>query len=189
MGNDGSKKESCNLLKTLSDAIFMLGCEKNSDKMWWTGYGNYGALSGHNDFGPNIVVHNSVSCYGSPSYYMEKMLFADNPGTRVLPFQTAAKCFWSVSVDNDSGRNDILLKVANNTGISESVNITIKGADKVDRAGHSITLTGAPEDENSLTDPTRVFPSEGTFIADTRFNYVFPAWSITVLRVGVSSKK
>ena len=30
----------------LGDAVFMLGCEKNSERMWWTGYGNYGGLAG-----------------------------------------------------------------------------------------------------------------------------------------------
>ncbi len=190
MGNDGSKKESCNLIKTIADAVFMLGCEKNSDKMWWTGYGNYGALTGHNDFGPNIVVHNSVSSYGSPSYYMQKMLFSDNPGTRVLPFtQNTADCYWSASVDTDSGRNDVLLKVVNNKSTSETVSITLKGASKVDRIGHSTTLTGAPDDENSISNPERVVPTPGTFTAGPGFRYVFPPWSITVLRVGVLSQK
>jgi alpha-L-arabinofuranosidase len=165
MGNDGSKKESCNLLKTIADALFMLGCEKNSDKMWWTGYGNYGA-------------------------FMQKMLFSDNPGTRVLPFtQNTTNCYWSASVDTVSGRNDVLLKVVNNKSTSETVSITLKGAVKVDQTGHSTTLTGAPDDENSISNPGRVVPSPGTFTAGPRFRYVFPAWSITVLRVGVLRQK
>jgi alpha-L-arabinofuranosidase len=187
MGKDGSKMESSNLLKAIADAIFMLGCEKNSEKMWWTGYGNYEALSGHNDFGPNIVVHSSVSCYGSPSYYMQKMLFADNQGTRVLPFtQNAVNCYFSASVDTGSDKKEILLKVANNKGLSETVDITLKGAGKVYPAGRSLTITGAPDDENSLDNPTKIVPSPGTFAAGRRFRYTFPAWSITVLRVGVS---
>ncbi|MEI6048063.1 MAG: alpha-L-arabinofuranosidase C-terminal domain-containing protein [Bacteroidota bacterium] len=186
MGDDGSKKESCNLLKTIADAVFMLGCERNSEKMWWTGYGNYGALSGHNDFGPNIVVHNSVSSYGSPSYYMQKILFSDNQGTRVLPFtQNTANCFWSASVDTESGKNDVLLKVANNKSTSESVIIVLKGVHKIDRVGHSSTLTGAPDDENSIENPTKVVPSESTFSAGSSFKYQFPAFSITVLRIGL----
>jgi alpha-L-arabinofuranosidase len=186
MGNDGSKKESSNLLKTLSDAAFMLGCEKNSEKIWWTGYGNYGAFSGHNDFGPNIVVHNSVSNYVSPSYYMQKMLFSDNQGTRVLPFtQNTVKCFLSATVDTESGKNDILLKVANNKNSSESVNIVLKGVHKVDREGHSTTLTGAPDDENSIENPVKVVPNEDTFSAGNRFKYIFPAYSVTVLRIRV----
>jgi alpha-L-arabinofuranosidase len=169
----------------LGDAVFMLGCEKNSERIWWTGYGNYAGLAGHGDFGPCIVWNDAVSNFASPSYYMQKMLFTDNQGTRLLPFtQNTANCFWSVSVDTASGKNDILLKVANKSGTAESVNITLKGADRIDPAGHSVTLTGAPEDENSLTYPTKVVPSTGTFVAGTSFQYLFPAYSVTVLRIG-----
>jgi alpha-L-arabinofuranosidase len=118
---------------------------------------------------------------------MQKMLFSDNQGTRVLPFtQTTAHCFWSASVDTASGRNDILLKVANKSGTSEAVNITLKGVGKVNSAGRSMTLTGAPEDENSIANPTKVVPSPGTFAAGTSFKYRFPAYSVTLLRIGFS---
>jgi alpha-L-arabinofuranosidase len=104
-----------------------------------------------------------------------------------LPFtQTTANCFWSVSEDTASGKHDVLLKVANKSGASESVNITLKGVEKVDPAGHAITLTGAPEDENSLANPTKVVPSTGTFAAGASFKYRFPAYSVAVLRIGFS---
>jgi hypothetical protein len=81
----------------LGDAVFMLGCEKNSERMWWTGYGNYAGLIDHGNFGPCIVWNDAVSCFASPSYYMQKMLFSDNMGTRILPFtQNTANCFYRV---------------------------------------------------------------------------------------------
>jgi alpha-N-arabinofuranosidase len=169
----------------LGDAVFMLGCEKNSERMWWTGYGNYAGFAGHGDFGPCIVWNDAVSCFGSPSYYMQKMLFSDNQGTRLLPFtQNTTNCYWSASIDKESGKNDVLLKLVNNKGTSESVDIILKGVDKVDPVGHSTTLTGAPDDENSLANPTKIFPSTGTFKAGSSFKYLSPAYSITVLRLG-----
>ena len=174
----------------LGDAVFMLGCEKNSERIWWTGYGNYAGFAGHGDFGPCIVWNDAVSCFASPSYYMQKMLFTDNQGTRVLPFtQNTAGCYWSASVDTKSGKNDILLKVVNKSNSSESVNIVLKGVDRVDSKGHSTTLTGAPDDENSLTNPAKVFPSAGTFTAGASFKYDFPAYSVTVLRIGIYKPK
>ena len=59
----------------LSDAVFMLGCEKNSERMWWTGYGNYAGLVGHGNFGPCIVWNDAVSSFVTPAYHMQKMLF------------------------------------------------------------------------------------------------------------------
>jgi alpha-L-arabinofuranosidase len=168
----------------LSDAVFMLGCEKNSGRLWWTGYGNYAGLVGHGNFGPCIVWNDAVSCFATPSYYMQKMLFTDNMGTRVLPFtQNTANCYWSASVDTESGKNDILLKVANKSATSETVNITLEGTDKINPVGHSTTLKGTPEAENSLAQPTRIIPSESTFTAGSSFKYLVPAYSVTVLRI------
>ena len=159
---------------------------KNSERMWWTGYGNYGSFTGQCNFGPCIVWNDAVSHFATPSYYMQKMLFSDNQGTRVLPFtQNTANCFWSASIDTESGKNDILLKVVNNKTTSESVNITLSGADNVNPEGHSNILTGAPAEENSLTNPEKVVPSAGTFTAGRSFKYLFPANSITVLRIGL----
>jgi len=173
----------------LGDAVFMLGCEKNSERMWWTGYGNYAGFSGHSDFGPCIVWNDAVSCFASPAYYMQKMLFTDNQGTRVLPFtQNATNCYWSASVDTTSVRNDVLLKVANNKGTSETVNITLKGVNNVNSEGHYTILTGALDAENSLSDPTKIIPSTGTFIAGSSFTYTFPANSVNVLRIGLKNR-
>ena len=157
--------------------------------MWWTGYGNYAGLVGHGNFGPCIVWNDAVSSFASPSYYMQKMLFTDNQGSRVLPFtQNSANCYWSVSVDNESGKNDILLKVVNNKGTTESVNITLNGAINVNPEGHSTTLTGVPDAENSLANPTSIVPSAGKFKAGTSFNYTFQAYSVSVLRIGLLNK-
>lgn len=170
----------------LGDAVFMLGCDKNSERIWWTGYGNYGGLVEHGNFGPCIVWNDAVTNFASPSYYMQKMLFTDNQGTHVLPFsQNTENCYWSASIDTESGKKDILLKVVNKSAGPESVNILLKGAGKVSPQGHFTVLTGSPEDENSLDNPVRIFPSSGTFIADTEFKYLFPASSVTVLRIGL----
>jgi alpha-N-arabinofuranosidase len=170
----------------LGDAAFMLGCEKNSERVWWTGYGNYSGFVGHSNFGPCIVWNDAVSYFCAPSYYGQKMLFTDNRGTRVLPFiQNTDNCFWSATIDKESGRNDVLIKVVNKSATPESVDIILKGVAKVDPQGHYTILTGAPDDENSLADPTKVFPKADTFVAGTSFKYNVPAFSINVLRVKV----
>ncbi|MCK9410794.1 MAG: carbohydrate binding domain-containing protein [Prolixibacteraceae bacterium] len=170
----------------LGDAVFMLGCEKNSERMWWTGYGNYAGVVGHSDYGPCIVWNDAVSSFVTPSYYMQKMLFSDNQGTHVLPFtQNTANCFWSASVDTESGKNDVLLKVANNKVASETVTISLKGVGKVNPVGQFTVLTGTLDAENSISNPTKVIPSAGTFTAGNAFIYTFPANSVSVLRISV----
>jgi alpha-L-arabinofuranosidase len=168
----------------LGDAVFMLGCEKNSSNMWWTGYGNYAGVVGHSDFGPCIVWNDAVSCFTTPSYYMQKMLFSDNAGTRLLPFnQNSLYCFWSTSIDTADGKHDVLLKVANMQPAAETVSIGLKGVARVNPAGQSTVLTGSPLDENSLENPTKIVPVVGTFAAGEKFEYTFPPHSVTVLRI------
>jgi len=89
-------------------------------------------------------------------------------------------------MDTESGKKDVLLKVVNKSGISESVRITLSGAGKVDPIGTSSWLTGTPDAENALARPNQVVPSSGTFPAGGSLKYLFPAYSITVLRVGLS---
>lgn len=174
----------------LGDAVFMLGCEKNSERIWWTGYGNYAGIVNHSDFGPCIVWNDAVSCFATPSYYMQKMLFSDNQGTRVLPFsQNTKNCYWSASIDTETDKNDILLKVVNKSATSESVNITLKGAGKVNPVGHSTILTGEPGAENSIKYPNKVIPSKSKFAAGNSFKYLFPSNSVTVLRIGLLKPK
>jgi alpha-L-arabinofuranosidase len=168
----------------LGDAAFMLGCERNSSKIWWSGYGNYAGLIGHGNFGPCIVWNDAVSCFGSPSYYMQKMLFTDNAGTRLLSFdQKSSKCYWSVSVDNESAKNDILIKVVNNGAVPETVKIELKGIKSINSEGYITAMNGNPGDENTIADPRKSIPSVSTFKAKKRFEYTFPAYSATVLRI------
>jgi alpha-L-arabinofuranosidase len=170
----------------LGDAVFMLGCEKNSERMWWTGYGNYASFVGQCSFGPCIVWNDAVSNFGSPSYYMQKMLFSDNFGTQVLPFtQNTDSCFWSTSIDKASGKNDILLKVANKSTVAETFTINLKGAEKVSPKGYSTTLSSTLNAVNTIEKPNNVTPKTSIFVAGNSFNYTLPANSISVLRIGI----
>ncbi len=172
----------------LSDAAFMLGCERNSERMWWTGYGNYAGLLGHGNFGPCIVWNDAVTCFASPSYYMQKMLFTDNAGTRTLPVNLdAGGCYCSASVYTQEGKNELILKIVNMNETGRTIKIVLDGSVKVNPRGHSTVLKGAPGDENSIEDPYKIVPVKGTFAADANFKYLFPAHSATVLRIALNN--
>jgi hypothetical protein len=170
----------------LADAIFMLGCEKNSERMSWTGYGNFGSIVGHGDFGANLLWFDAVSCYGNPGYYMHTTLFGNNHGTRILPFTSnASHTYFSTSVDNASGKNDILVKAVNKTDNPEAVDITLSGVSDLSSDGHFTMITAANDAANSVTNPRNVYPATGAFAAGSSFEYSFPARSMTVLRITV----
>jgi len=183
-GNGGNVKSL--LIDGINDAIFLLGCEKNSERIWWVGYGNYAGVIGHGNYGPNMIWNDAVNNFVTPSYLVQKMLFSDNTGTRILPFfDNTTSCFWSASIDTISNKRDIILKVANKKNTAEPVKITLKGVRKVDPVGHVSFITGSPDDENSITNPNKVNINDDSFTADVSFNYVVQAYSVTVLRIKV----
>ena len=170
----------------LADGIFMLGCEKNSVRMSWTGYGNFGSIVGHGDFGCNLLWFDAVSCYGNPGYYMHKTLFGNNHGTRILPFTANTRnTYFSTSIDNADGKNDILVKAVNKSDNKENVAINLDGASDVSPTGNYTMITTANDAANSVENPTNVYPGKGTFTAGNNFVYTFPARSMTVLRIEI----
>jgi alpha-L-arabinofuranosidase len=173
-----------NYADAMGDAIFMLGCERNSERIWWTGYGNYAGLMDHGNFGPCIVWNDAVTCFCAPSYYAQKMLFTDNQGSKVLPYiQNLTGMYWSASVDQKNGKKDVLLKIVNNREVQEKVNISLEGIGSAGSSGKFSMITGDPDDENSIKEPEKIIPKNGTFEAGKSFDFTFPGYSVTVLRV------
>jgi alpha-L-arabinofuranosidase len=70
----------------LGDAAWLTGMERNSDVVVISAYApllvnvNRGAAQ----WGTNLIGYDALTCFGSPSYYVQKM-FAENRGDTVLP--------------------------------------------------------------------------------------------------------
>ena len=80
---------------------------------------------------------------------------------------------------------DIILKVVNLTGEVQDTEITLDGVAHVASKAHAIVLTSNdPNDENSLSEPTRVAPVElDVHGIAPAFRYPFPPHSLTILRI------
>lgn len=168
----------------LNDAVFMLGCEKNTQKLWWTGYGNYAGMINHGNFGPCLVWNDAVTNFVTPAYYMQKVLFSDNPSTNLLSFTNNSKdCYLSASLDENNGKKDIILKAVNKSSKPTTINIKLKGAEKIVNRGIYTLLTAKLDDENTIEQPNKVKPSSGSFKVSSTFAYTFPKHSIVVLRI------
>ncbi len=77
-----------NMKSALGDAAFLSGLERNSDVVVMECYAPLfvNVNPGASQWGTNLIGYNAVSCFGSPSYYAQKM-FAENRGDRVLPVE------------------------------------------------------------------------------------------------------
>jgi alpha-L-arabinofuranosidase len=178
-----------NLDTALSEAACMTGLERNGDVVQMA---SYAPLFAHVDgwqWKPDLIWVNNLQSYGTPNYYVQK-LFANNPGDVTVPLKLAApdgaKIFASATRDNASG--EVILKVVNGGSSAVDVKLNLAGATKVASKATVFTLTSASvQDENSFTDPEKVFPKESKLkISAPQFGYTFPANSLTVLRLKIT---
>ena len=147
----------------LGDAAWMTGMERNSDVVIMASYAplltnvNPGGLQWDTD----LIGYNAMESYGSPSYYAQ-VLFSSHRGDQILASNFSGepvRVFRSVTRDSKTGT--IYLKLVNASGVPSTVNVQMKGASGVESAGTEYTLTApTTQTTNSITDPTRVVPTE-----------------------------
>ena len=75
-----------NLSAAIGEAAFMTGMEKNSDKVIMNSYAPMFVNVNDRKWNPDMIVYNSSTAYGTPSYYVQK-LFATNLGNVIIPIK------------------------------------------------------------------------------------------------------
>jgi alpha-N-arabinofuranosidase len=196
-----------NFNAALGDAAFMTGMERNSDIITMASYAPLFANVNHGAFQwtPDLIGYNAVSVYGSPSYYAQKM-FSTYIGDQVInidvkniPVQmqrlNRTDSAYGVKAENipvlyqvatkNSKTGTVYLKVVNTGSSAQNVSINLKGVTKIASNVLSIVLKADdPKETNSITDPEKLIPITTKIKGmNKNFNYVFPAYSISVLQI------
>lgn len=106
-------------------------------------------------------------------------------GKLILTFEpeTAPLQFFATGYDEASG--EVIVKVVNTEGKPYPMRMKLEGASKVEPEGKVITLSAASDtDENSFEEPMKISPQQSTYKGfGTEFDYTFPAFSYTILRL------
>jgi alpha-N-arabinofuranosidase len=152
----------------------------------------------------DLIGYDALTSYGSPAYYAQKM-FSTMHGDEILatdsqniptresqpragrgggtppPPRQIRQIFFDATRDSRSGI--IYLKVVNEAGTAQRINIQINGAAKIAPDGEAVSLTASsPNDTNSLGQPQRIVPrTEKVGDLSANFAREFPPYSITVL--------
>lgn len=168
----------------IGDAAFMAAMERNSDLIKMQCYAPLfvNVNPGARQWRPNLIGYDAISCYGSPSYYAIQM-FSRNVGDEILNTALADTSVQG-SATRDTKTGDIFIKIVNSETTAEPLNIQIKGTVSLASKGTALTLTGKPEDGNSISQPRNVFPVT-TKMRDVKpeFTYTLPADSVVVLKL------
>ncbi len=176
-----------NLQAALADAAWLTGIERNSDLVIMASYAplfvnvNPGAAQ----WVPDLIGYNALTCYGSPSYWVQVM-FARHLGTEIVPASLASagpRVFESVT--SDPARHKLFIKIVNATSLPKPLTITLDGVAKISPHATLITLSGkTPNATNSITHPRTIVPVyRALTLAGPKFERTFVPYSVNVLEV------
>ena len=170
----------------LGDAVWMASMERNSDIVKMQCYSPLfvNVNPGARQWRPDMIGYDALNSFGSPSYYAFRM-FSRNHGDEILKTSLDAGPL-TCAVTEDSKRGIIFVKLVNPQSVPQMLTLDIKNVRALKSTGTSTTLAAAPEDTNSINDPTKVVPVIAK-ISDIKpvFHYTLPANSITVLKLNI----
>ncbi|KAJ6489593.1 glycoside hydrolase [Mycena vitilis] len=174
-----------------AEAAFMTGMERNSDVVFASAYAPSFQHIRNYQWTPDIITYDASRLVKSTSYYVQQM-FSTNRGTHVLATNPAstnetAPLFWVASYNNDT---DVVFLKVSNTGTTDLVadiflDFTVTGfgsATSISSPALS-PISGLFNVSNTLEQPNQIIPVSSSFALPFahRFNYTFPATSVTVV--------
>ena len=176
-----------NLQATLGDAAFLTGLERNTDLIVMASYAplfvnvDPGAMQWPTD----LIGYNSLSSFGSASYWMQVM-FSEYLGTEVVDanLSNGGPRVFASATRNDADRK-LYIKVVNANSVPKAIHIALDGASKVASTATLVTLSAkTPNATNSIRDPHEVVPVKRTVsITGSKFEQTFAPYSVNVLEV------
>ena len=200
-------KPTPNFNSALGDAAWMTGMERNSDLVVLSCSAplfvnvNPGGMQWESD----LIGYNTLTSYGSPSYYAQQM-FSNYHGDKVvntvgegIPVQlqklnhkdslnkvtpkTYPSLFYVTTRDSNTGR--LYIKVVNAGDAAKDVVLDLKGVSSVKSSGKIVLMKAdKPEDTNTITEPEKITPVTLSYKGFKKtFSYHFPKYSITVLQI------
>ncbi|MCQ2251625.1 MAG: carbohydrate binding domain-containing protein [Bacteroidales bacterium] len=157
---------------SIYEAAFMTGMERNADVVHMATFAPLFAHVEGWQWRPDAIWFDNSSSFRTCSYYVQQM-FATNKGTNTVPLLIGKKTvagdnnqdglFASAVVDNKT--NEVIVKVVNTSKKEQFIALNfngIKGSHNV----KTITLhTDNMEAENSLDNPNRITPHNGSMTA------------------------
>ena len=170
----GSNKHKWNHYYTsLLEAAHMTGIERNADIVHMATYAPLFAHVEGWQWRPDAIWFDNLRMFKSVSYYVQQ-LYACNKGTNVLPLTMEGKpvagqegqdgLFASSVFDKNTG--EVIVKVVNTGDKPQPLSIQFNGMKGI-RTAQIITLThDGDDDENTLDNPERIIPIEGTCQVD-----------------------
>ena len=158
---------------SILEAAFMTDMERNADVVYMTAYAPLFAHVEGWQWRPDLIWYDNLRMFKSCSYYVQQM-YAVNKGTNVLRMTMNKQpiagqpgqdgLFASSVFDKNTG--EVIIKIINTSKQSQPVSVKLVGM-KGTRTAETITLSHiGMDDENTLDNPEKITPKNGTLSVD-----------------------
>jgi alpha-N-arabinofuranosidase len=175
----------------LGDAAFMTSMERNSDLIKIASYAPLlvNVSPGAMQWPTDLIGYDSLTSYGSPSYYAQCMFGAHigdgQPQNSITGVDPNARFYYSVTESSDT--KVLHLKLVNATTEDQPLEISLKGLGAGVHEAKMSSLHGATfEATNTITEPTTIHPVDGTLrFTGATLKHTVPAYTIEVVDIAV----
>jgi alpha-L-arabinofuranosidase len=176
------------LAAAVGEAAFITGMERNADLVLGASYAPILVNVNAPTWPTNLIGYDALSSFGSPSYYVQRLLGTQRGDTVVRSqFQGSNGQLASV-VSRDARTGALFVTVVNPSDTLQLMRVSVSGAGRIAGRGTATVLSGDVAAQNTLADPVHVAPVTAEVGGlGTSFAYQFPAHSVTVLRLGSQS--
>ena len=158
---------------SILEAAFMTDMERNADVVYMTAYAPLFAHVEGWQWRPDLIWYDNLRMFKSCSYYVQQM-YAVNKGTNVLRMTMNKQpiagqpgqdgLFASSVFDKNTGEE--IIKMINTSRLPQPVSVKLVGM-KGTRTAETITLShNGMDDENTLDNPEKITPKNGTISVD-----------------------
>jgi alpha-N-arabinofuranosidase len=177
----------------LAEAAYMTGLERNADIVQLASYAPLLAHVEGWQWKPDLIWFDNLGVMPTPNYYVQK-LYATNKGSVVVPLlykdnlpATGQDSLYA-SATIDQASNELILKVVNTIGSTQSLEVTLEGVKKIAPNAHVLTLQHDNlEAENTFLSPSVVAPVEMTLKTKGKsIQTELKPYSLSIIRVKLS---
>jgi alpha-L-arabinofuranosidase len=180
-----------NLKGALSEAVYLMGLEKNSDIVTMSSYAPLFFHVNDNAWPGNMIGFDNQSVFGRTSYWVNRMMAENRPDFLFNTLSTdSVKNLFCIS-GYDKTTDEIIIKVVNTSAQPQKAAFHFKGIRFPGPTVTTITLTHTDcTAENSLYNTHVVIPQKSQISKGKEdIEKEFAPWSFTILRVKTSELK
>lgn len=178
------------LRNAIAEAAYMTSLERNGDVVRMASYAPLLAKKNFTQWNPDMIYFDNVNICLTPNYYVQK-LFSTNQGNTYFDkviLKNEKDSTLAASCVQDTKTGDIILKMVNFGKESNPMKVNLGSFKRIVSQAEQTVLAGKGDDENTLENKQKVFPTQSVIKVSKTFEYAAPAMSLTVIRIKTSKK-